>query len=318
MLYVENTKGGDVSVVDLDERKVVRTIPLGALHPDDIVGSSDGRIVYVNATGLIDHIHSYASSDFSKLFAIDTESSEILWDVDIKGQVGHMLISKDDRYIYNALFDRWYVARIDTQTREVDYFPVNFVGGHGVRLSPDGARLYVGSVLMGELDVFDLASMKVEKRLYFRDPVRPFALTADERTLYVQTSWMHGFHVVDLSQERILRTIALPPLRPEVRTMIEWPNTVDHGLEITPDGSRMFAVATTGGYVAVYDLPSLDLVKTIEVGEEPSWITGSPDGRTVYVSSRRSGDVSVISVDKLEEVCRIPVGYWPQRMWLKP
>jgi YVTN family beta-propeller protein len=319
MLYIENTRGGDVSVFDPATKKLVRAIELpGHVQPDDLVGTKDGRTLYVNATKHVDHVHSYASEDYSKFFAVDTATDEVKWTIDIKGQVGHLLISQDERYVYNALFDRWYVARVDTEKRSVDYFPVNFLGGHGVRLSPDGQRLYVGSCLMGELNVFDLGSMEIIKKLYFRDPVRPFALTADEKTLFVQTSWMHGFHVVDIAQDRILRTIALPELPPETFVMNYWPNTVDHGLEITPDGSKLFALATTGCYVAVYSLPQLDLIKTIPVGNEPSWITGDGVGDYYYVSSRRSGDVSIISVKDLAEIARVPVGHWPQRMWFKP
>jgi YVTN family beta-propeller protein len=97
--------------------------------------------------------------------------------------------------------------------------------------------------------------------------------------------------------------------------MKEFPHTVDHGIELSPDERYLFAAASAGHYVAVYSHPELELIKQIPTGKEPNWIVFAPDGRYAYVSSRISNDISVIDVARLEEVQRVPVtGNYPQRM----
>ncbi len=318
MLYVENSRGGTVSVIDRNGHDVVGTIALGKNdHPDDIVGSSDGKILYLNCLKPVEgHLTVDASADNSEILAVSTETEEILWRIDFRGQVGHMTISSDDRYLYVAIYDMYYVLRVDTRTQELTYIPVHIMGGHGVRLSPDGKRLYVGSILFGEMNVIDLEQGTVIDRLYFRDPVRPFDITADEKTAYVQTSWLHGFHVVDLESGRTKKTIALPPLPPELPEPKVWPNTVDHGLVLTPDAKRMICVATTGDYVALYSVPELDLIGTVKVGTQPNWVITDQAGEFAYVSSRIANTISVISIAEAREVKRIAVGDYPQRMWI--
>jgi len=318
MLYIENTRGGDVSVVDLKTFKEVRRIPLGEdAHPDDIVASRDGKTLYLNA---MLHIHGHpapdATQDNSRMIAVNAHTGAIIWQKEVRGQVGHMVISPDDRYLYIALFDMYHYLRVDTKTQETKYVPLHFCGGHGIRITRDGKRLYVGSMTYCEIDVVDVASEKVIQRLFFRDQVRPFDITADEKTAYVQNSWLHGFHVVNLAENRIMKTIALPTLGSDVPVPIEWPNTVDHGMQLTPDETYLIAVATTGGYASIYSVPDLDLVASIPVGKQPSWVITDASGETVYVSNRADDTISVISIPQRKVLHTIRVGYYPQRMWI--
>jgi YVTN family beta-propeller protein len=318
MLYVENTRGGDVSVVDLRTYKEVKRIPLGeGVHPDDIVASRDGKTLYLNCLLHIEgHPAPDATHDTSRIIAVSTDTDKILWEKEVRGQVGHMVISPDDRYLYIALFDMYFVLRFDTKTQESTYIPVHFIGGHGVRLSSDGKRLYLGSMSYSEIDVIDLAKQKVIQRIFFREQVRPFDITRDEKTAYVQTSWLHGFHVVDLAENRIQRTIALPALGGEVPVPVEWPNTFDHGMILTPDEKHLVAVATTGGYASIYSVPELDLVASVPVGKEPNWVITDDSSETAYVSNRVSNTISVISIPKRQVAHTIEVGIYPQRMWI--
>lgn len=317
MLYVENTHGCDIDVVDTDSFEVVGKIKMKkGYQPDDVACTQDGSILYCNMITGGDHPVRLARGERSAVVAYDTKTLQELWRVDVKGHVGHMTISGDDRYLYSTLFDSWYVARIDLATQEVVYIPVTFTGGHGIRISADNKRLYVGSLLMSKIDKLNLDTLEVEQTFLFRENVRPFHMTKDERTLYVQLSWTHGFAVVDIPTNRHLKTIALPTLPPETPVIDAFPHTVDHGLEITPDEKHMVLVASTGNYVAICSLPDLELVKTIPVGQVPNWVTINKSGTHAYVSNRISDDISVIDLKAFTEIKRIKVGDFPQRMWV--
>lgn len=58
-------------------------------------------------------------------------------------------------------------------------------------------------------------------------------------------------------------------------------------------------------------VPDLVLVRSIPVGREPHNLGTSPDGRWAATGNRRSGEVSIIDTERLEEVARIPVGRQP-------
>ena len=317
MLYVENTHGCDINVVDTESLEIVGNIKMDpGFQPDDVVCNQDGSILYCNMITGGDHPVRLARGDRSVVVAYDTKSLREIWRVDVTGHVGHMAISSDDRYLYSTLFDRWYVARVDLVTKEVTYIPVTFTGGHGIRISHDNKRLYVGSMLMSKIDKLNLETLEIEQTFLFRENVRPFHMTKDEQRLYVQLSWTHGFAVVSIPDNRLIHTIALPTLPPEPPVIDAFPHTVDHGLEITPDEKHMVLAASTGNYVAIYSLPDLALVKTIQVGEVPNWVTINRSGTRAYVSNRISDDVSVIDLVSFTEIKRIKVGDFPQRMWV--
>lgn len=42
-------------------------------------------------------------------------------------------------------------------------------------------------------------------------------------------------------------------------------------------------------------------------------MTLTPDGKTAYVAMAVTNDVSVVDVDSLKEITRIPVGFVPKR-----
>jgi YVTN family beta-propeller protein len=311
-LFLENTKSGDISVIDIPGHSVVSTIKLGT-YLDDVVASSDGSVLYANRVeglGLPDA----TVGESGEVIAISTATEKILWRTPVHGWPHHLTLSNDDRLLFVPLYDTVWMEVIDTHKQAVaNKFPIGH-GGHGTRLSPDGQRLYVGSMFLDMITVIDLKTYRPVKRLPFQDAVRPFCFTKDEKTLFVQLSRLHGFQVVDLETDKIARQVTLPPLAPNVELPKFYPHTYNHGLELSPDEKRLFAAGSVANYVCVYAVPDLELLANIPVGEDPNWIVFSKDGQYAYVSNRKSDDLSVISVTDLKEVKRIPVGKYPQRM----
>ncbi len=57
---------------------------------------------------------------------------------------------------------------------------------------------------------------------------------------------------------------------------------------------------------------SLEIVRIIEVGAVPKYLTCSPDGAYLLVANWCSGDVSVVDIAQGKEVRRLPVGRYPR------
>lgn len=301
LVFVENTNGGDLSVISVPGYEVTRSIPVGE-HPDDVIASADGNLLFVNRQGPRD------------LVAVDVSSGEIVWTVQLSGIPHHLGLTTDGRQVYVALFNELRDEVIDVSTREIVARPFTGFGAHGVHVASSGERVYVGSMVHDHLAVLDPKTWKTISLIPMPEGVRPFDLTNDSKRMYVQLSKRHGFVVVDLEKEAIVEEVDLPPVPPDVEWPVHFPHTVNHGLKLTPDNRYVFAAGSVAGYVCVYTVPDHDLVATIDVGAEPNWIVWSTDASHAYVSNRAEDTVSVLSVDELREVKRITVGKYPQRM----
>ncbi len=304
-LYIENSVGGDVTVISIPEHEIVSTIPATVIghDPDDVIASSDGRVLFVNRGGAED------------VLAISTATEEVLWQVSVGGTPNHLTLSNDDRYLYVPLLNSTFVEVVDTEKRAVvDRIPVGY-GPHTTLLSPDGKRVYVGNILSDRIVVFEVGTHRVVKGIPMPEGVRPFQVSPDETRLWAQVSKLHGFVEVDLATDRVTKTIHLPTLDRAISPSAhDWPATIGHGMQLTPDGQYLFVAATLYDFVAIYSVPQLDLLATVPTGKEPGWLAVNHDGRFVYATNRADNTLSIISVAERREIRRLPVGNFPQRM----
>jgi hypothetical protein len=312
LLYVGNSGEETVVAISIPQHEVVRTLHIEG-EPDDVVGSSDGRVLYVSTGKATDTTASFADS--GTVLAVASDTGKTLWSLPVDGWPHHISLSHDDQRLYVPVFDADHALVVDTKKHTVISRLHGMWGMHGTRLASDDSKLYAGSMLTSMLFVFDTRTSKLASTIPFPEGVRPFAITSDQRTAYVQLSKMHGFHVVDLTAGKTVSTVELPALPAGTKLPDRWPFNVNHGLELSPDEKYLLAAGSIVGTVEIYSQPELRHLKTIKVGEDPNWIVFSSDGRYAYVSCRRAGEISVIDMRSLSEIKRIRnVGKGPARM----
>ncbi|MEM6414459.1 MAG: hypothetical protein AAF720_07355 [Pseudomonadota bacterium] len=319
MIYVQNTIGSDIRVYDeKNEFEPKGIITLGdELTPDSVVLSADKKTLYTNGTNRWEFWREPTKEARSVFAAFDAITLEEKWRVPLLGSIEHFAASPDKRFVYNAHNDRKLVSKVDTQTQEVTPIQIANLGGHKVRVSKDGSRVYVGSIIWGSFDEIDATTDQWTRHFTFEHNVRPFALSHDGTTAYIQLSRMHGFHVFDLNEWKLRDTVKMPGLDDGSEPPCEdkYPFTVDHGIEITPDQKYIIFLATTGGFAAVYSFPDLKFIKKIETGKQPSYLTVSSDSRYCYITCRASCELRVIDLASLETIHAIErVGAFPQRI----
>ena len=61
-------------------------------------------------------------------------------------------------------------------------------------------------------------------------------------------------------------------------------------------------------------MKSFKPLKSIPVGRDPNSIAFSRDGRFAYVSCRGDDTLSILDTAKLEEIAKLRLGDYPQRM----
>ena len=305
-LYVGNTLGGDVSVIEIPAHRVVGTIPATVVGngPDDVISSRDGKLLYISRL------------DTKDVIALSTGTEQLLWRVEVGGTPNHLALSRDERFLYVPIYDKGELAVVDTKTHAVVKRLNVGAGAHGTILGPSGKYVYVGMMDANQVAVIDVATNSVKKIIHMPEGVRPFQISSNEKLLYAQLSKLHGFAVLDLTRDSVIRTVAMPTLGKAVpeATLAKSHWVVNHGIGITPNNKYLVANASLSGFTAIFSLPKLDLLGTVPVGAEPNWVVFSRDGKYAYVSNRRDNTISVISIADRKEVTRIKVGEFPQRM----
>ncbi|MEM9989343.1 MAG: hypothetical protein AAF723_07465, partial [Pseudomonadota bacterium] len=303
MIYQQNTIGGDVVAFDDqdDDKEVASWSPGGHLKPDSIVLSADHQTLYANASNRFELWADPVAEPDSHFYALNAQTLEQEWSVPLLGQVEHFAASPDRKYVYNAHYDKKLLSKVNTETKEVTNIILPDYGGHKVRVSHDGSRAYVGSIVWASLVEVDTETNKYTRQLTFDDNVRPFAISKDNKYAYVQLNRMHGFHVVDIEAWKVIDTIDMPGLEGGAYPGHEqrYPFTCDHGMEITPDETLLIALATTGHFAAVFSYPDLTLKKVIPTGEQPSYLTISKDSEKAYISCRVSRTLQIVNLKTL-------------------
>ncbi|MEM9287948.1 MAG: hypothetical protein AAGA36_06400 [Pseudomonadota bacterium] len=320
MIYQQNTIGGNITVFDETKgyEKVGEMAFGDNLICDSIVLSADTSTLYANATNRWEFWQQPLTEQRSAFAAFDAKTFDEKWRIALPGSIEHFAASPCKRYIYNAHYDRKLVTKVDVETQDVTPIQTANMGGHKVRVSADGERCYVGSIVWGSFDEIDTQKNVWKRHYTFEDNVRPFVLTSDGKTAYIQLSRLHGFHVFDLHAWTITRTVKMPGALEgagDPPCEDRYPFTIDHGAEITPDGHHLVMLATTGHYAAVYTLPDLELVKTIPLGKEPSYLTMAATKPLCYISCRASSALYVVDTTTWDVVHILEkVGAFPQRV----
>jgi hypothetical protein len=296
-------------------------------YVDDGFTSTDGRFLYVSRPS------------FRDVVGIDLSTQKIVWRVQVSGyRSDHMAISHDGRRLLVSASTGNVVHEIDTQAGKiVREFPSGD-SPHENNYSADGKRIFHASIgrvytptdeppaestTKGDrrFQIVDNATFQIIKKIdigqklaergypNMSSAVRPMALAPDERQVYLQVSFFHGFIEYDLEQDKVLRLAELP-ISEKAKALRRDEYVLDsahHGIAINPQGTKLCVAGTMSDYAAIVSRATF-AYKLAAFGEKPYWVTNSADGRYCYVSFSGDDRVAIISYETETEIASVRVG----------
>ncbi|HUG91861.1 MAG TPA: hypothetical protein VML55_13570 [Planctomycetaceae bacterium] len=282
--------GHGLLVFDIDDGyRFVKRIPTGGV--DESGKPLNVKGVCASAeTGRI-HI-----STIRTLMCLDLRTEKLLWERAYEGGCDRMALSPDGRTIYLPSLekDHWHV--VDALSGDVLAKLVPESGAHNTIYGLDGRFAYLAGLRSPLLSVADTSTHEIVRRIGpFSAPIRPFTVNGRQTLCFVNVNELLGFEVGDLRTGKMLHRV-------EVRGFEKGPvkrhGCPSHGVGLTPDEKELWLTDAANSRMHVFDATVMPprQVASIELRDQPGWITFSLDGRHAWPST---GDVIDVASRKI-------------------
>jgi YVTN family beta-propeller protein len=285
--YVGNFKDNTISVIDVDLKRVIATIPVPP-GPHGIVITPDNRWVYV------------ASDGTSTVSVIDTTTDKLVENIEVGKNPHGVAVTPDGKFVLVGVYDTDSVVLIDTASRKVaGSMPVG--KPHNIAIHPNGRVAYVGSQTPGKfsLAIIDLAGRKIAGTVPLEKTPRGLEFSPSGKYLYITQAGVESVVVVDPADNKTVSEISV--------------GVSPHYANFTPDGKRGLTAVQGPSLLAVFDAETNRIEKTIKVGSRPHWVASGPGGKTALTTNEDSNDVSIVDLES-GAVSNIPVGNAPRKI----
>ena len=274
--------GHGVLVYDIDSgHKLVRRIKAAGLdekgQPLNIKGicaSTVTKRFYVTTT--------------RSLTAFDLVTDKILWEKPYEGGCDRMSISPDGKVIYVPSLEKEHWNVVEGLSGDVITKIVLKSGAHNTIVGLDGKHAYLAGLKSPVLRVTETSGHKVIREVGpFSDVIRPFTVNGTQTLCFVNVNELLGFEIGDLMTGKMLHRVEVQGFKKGPTKRHGCPS---HGVGLTPDEKELWLTDAFNSRLHIYDATVMPpkRVASIEVRDQPGWITFSLDGRYAYPST---GDV---------------------------
>jgi YVTN family beta-propeller protein len=277
-IYVTLPQEDGVAVVDAASYDAWGFIKTGK-YPAKLVATNDGKYIFVTL-----HYE-------NKVQVINTDKDEVVKTIEVGDHPYEMDKTPDGKYLVVGNTRGESVSIIDIEKLKETGKIKTLGEPFEVRVSPDGRDIYAVNY-NGQIQVFDLASMKETARIDIPQDVNQILFSRSGDMLFVNSLADHEVSIMDRSR---LKPVA------KIKSGVE-------GLALSPDGNELWS----GGpddRISVYSLVKNEVVATPSRGGNFTnlEITFSPDGKVVLAgpSGDSAHNVNVYDADKKEKTGEI-------------
>ena len=297
--YITNEKDNTLSVIDINKRKVVKTIDIGQ-RPRGITMTKDGKLVLICA------------SDDDRVEVRDAETLKLKYHLPSGPDPELFVLSPDDSVLYIANEDDAMVTVVDMNEKMIiDDIPVG-VEPEGMGLVGNGSILVNTSETTNMAHFIDTETLEIVENVLVDARPRVAMFTPDDKEVWVSSEIGGTVKVINPNSKEVTHTIGfeIPGVNEESIQPV--------GVKHTKDGKYTFVALGPANRIAVIDQKSKEVVKYLLVGQRVWQLAFSNDQKTLLSTNGVSNDVSFINVEKLKVEKSVKVGRFPWGVVVSP
>jgi DNA-binding beta-propeller fold protein YncE len=264
--------------------KLVKRIPTRGLKADGTPSNVKGVAVSL-ATNSI-----YITT-LEALQRIDLSTEKIVWEKQYEGGCDRLSISPDGKLIYLPSLEKEHWNVVDAESGDVIKRIETNSGAHNTLYGPDGANVYMAGLRTPTLGVADAKTHTMIKQVGpFNHAIRPFTINGSQTLCYVNINGLLGFEIGDLRTGQKLHHVEVEGFQ---QGQVKRHGCPSHGIGLTPDEKEVWLCDAANQRMHIFDntvMPPKQ-VASVELRDQPGWITFSLDGKHAYPSTGEIVDI---------------------------
>ncbi len=276
--YVEHG-GVGILVFDIDAGyRFVRRIPTFDVPEGSAPENIKGIAAHAGTSRL------YISTPL-RVAAFDLTTDRLVWNRQYPGGADRLAVSPDGRLLYVPSFEGPHWHAVDAATGDIVATVVTESGAHNTIYGPAGRQVYLAGLKSPFLNIADPATHMISRRVGpFGASIRPFTVNAAETRAYVNVNDLLGFEVGDITTGRVLHRVEVTGF---AKGPVKRHGCPSHGIGLTPDEREIWLADGANSRLHIFNntvAPPVQ-VASLQVRDQPGWITFSMDGRHAYPST---------------------------------
>ncbi len=277
--------GHGILVYDItDNYKLVKRIPTGGLKENGTPSNVKGVAVSLSTNSI------YITT-LEALQRIDLATEKIVWEKKYEGGCDRLSISPDGKTIYLPTLEKEHWNVVNAETGEVIKQIFTNSGAHNTLYGPDGTQVYLAGLRTPTLGVSDTRTHEMIKQVGpFSSAVRPFTINGSQTLCYVNVNGLLGFEIGDLKTGAKLHHVEVAGFQ---QGPVKRHGCPSHGIGLTPDEKEVWLCDAFNQRMHIFDntvMPPKQLA-SIELRDQPGWITFSLNGKHAYPSTGEIVDI---------------------------
>jgi YVTN family beta-propeller protein len=242
------------------------------------------------------------NSDDDSLSVIDSQNYREISRTHIGRGPHHLIGTPDGRTLIIAMSGSNELVLIDRATG-VEKQRMTASDPYQIGFSPDGKWFVAASLRLDRIDIYDGATFQLMHRLPASTMPSHIAFSPDSKTVFVTLQGTSGLTSIDLASGKV-----------------NWTQPVGRqpaGIITRPNGNLLVGVMGSD-YIAEVDPANGNVVRKVVAGNGTHNFLVSPDGKTLYVTNRVAGTISVLDADTLDVQKTLQAPGGPDDMALSP
>jgi YVTN family beta-propeller protein len=242
------------------------------------------------------------NSDDDSISVIDSGSYHEVSRTHIGRGPHHLIMTPDARTLIIAMSGSNELVLIDRATG-VEKQRITASDPYQIGFSPNGKWFVTASIRLDHIDIYDSDTYQLVYRLPAPTMPSHIAFSRDSSTVFVTLQGTGSLISIDLVSGKVNWTQPVGPTPAGI---------------ITRAGGTLLVGVMGSDYVAEVDPQNGNVLRKIHTGAGAHNFLAAPDGKTLWVTNRVAGTISVLDADTLDITATLQAPGGPDDMALSP